>query len=278
MKTNVVHHSLAIDTMSRVPDGSIDLIYTDPPFGTNAEQISNRLGCGSHSYKDPCDNYVQFIREHVEHFHRVLSDCGTVYVHLDYRWVHYAKVEFDKVFGRDNFLGEIIWSYNYGGRGKDFFVKKHDNILVYEKCKGCHVFNYDEVDRIPYKAPAMQYVGRSKEDADRRIVLGQIPTDVWEIPIIGTASRERVGYPSQKPMSLIRRIVVASSPREGVVLDPFCGSGTTAIVAASTGRQFIVGDKNVDAVTVTCERLTKSMVKFDTVRGTDDAFDDDKRA
>lgn len=261
MKTNVVYLSEASRLMSELSEGSIDLIYADPPFGTN-----NRQRSGDLSYSDSFDDYVQFIKEHAAHLQRVLNDSGTAYVHLDYRWVHYAKVELDLTFGRENFLGEIVWSYNFGGRGKNFFAKKHDTILVYAKQKGHHVFNYDDIDRIPYKAPEMQYVGRSREEAERRIAAGQVPTDVWDIPIIGTNSRERVGYPTQKPTSLIRRIVVASSPVGGVVLDPFCGSGTTAIVAASVGRRFIVCDKSEDAVRVTGERLTHAMVQFDTVR------------
>jgi site-specific DNA-methyltransferase (adenine-specific) len=178
-------------------------------------------------------------------------------VHLDYHWVHYVKVELDDIFGRDNFLNEIVWSYNFGGRGKDRWPAKHDTILVYVKQRGKHTFNWDSIPRIPYKAPELQYVGRSREDAEKRIELGQVPTDVWDMNVIGTNSKERTGYPTQKPMRLLERVIKASSNPGDVVLDAFAGSGTTGVTAASFGREFIMIDKNPDAIRVIEKRLSE---------------------
>jgi site-specific DNA-methyltransferase (adenine-specific) len=185
-----------------------------------------------------------------------------MYLHLDWRWVHYAKVECDKIFGYDNFLNHIVWSYNFGGRGKDRWPTKHDDILVYTKEIGRHTFNWKDADRIPYAAPALQYVGRTKEEAEKRIAEGQVPTDVWEMSIVGTASKERLGYPNQKPVKLIKRAIVASSNVDDVILDPFAGCGTTAAAALECGRQFIVGDKKREAFDVMKKRFDVSKVDF----------------
>jgi site-specific DNA-methyltransferase (adenine-specific) len=161
----------------------------------------------------------------------------------------------DEIFGYENFLNEVIWSYNFGGRGKDRWPMKHDTILVYVKKMGKHIFNWDDIDRIPYAAPELQYVGRSKEEAEKRIAQGQVPTDVWSMSIVGTASKERIGYPNQKPIKLMRRAIAASSPIGGTILDPFAGSGSTGAAAMSCGRNFILADASQQAVDVMKKRF-----------------------
>lgn len=266
METNTVHNTTALQFLESLPDGSVDMVYTDPPFGTGDVQKMSRKRSGrivsNIEYSDRFENYMSFLEPHLVHLHRVLKDTGTMYLHLDWRWVHYAKVACDEVFGYDNFLNEIVWSYNFGGRGKDRFPQKHDTILVYAKSLGDHVFNWGDVDRIPYVAPELQYMGRTREEAEKRIAEGQVPTDVWSMSIVGTASKERLGYPNQKPVKLIRRAIVASSPPGGVVVDPFVGSGSTADAALSAGRKFIVNDLSDDAVAVMRRRFTGCDVKF----------------
>ena len=266
MNLNVVHKAEAIHFLESIPDESVDLIYTDPPFGTGDKQQLNRKSKGvivsKLSYDDKFEDYVDFLSRHLVHMRRILKQSGTMYLHLDWRWVHYAKVECDKIFGVRNFLNHVVWSYNFGGRGRDRWPQKHDDILVYTKSCGDHLFNWDEIDRIPYAAPELQFVGRSKEEAEKRIATGQVPTDVWSMSIVGTASRERVGYPSQKPLKLVKRVIRASSPHRGLVVDPFAGSGTTAVAALESGRDFLVCDRSEEAINVMKDRLTDSKVEF----------------
>lgn len=256
---NVVYHGDSLALLSELDDSCVDLIYTDPPFGTGTRQVMRRKGAAATgiamSYEDPSRDYVAFLSPRIKEMRRVLESSGTLYLHLDWRWVHYAKIECDKVFGYDNFMNEIVWSYNFGGRGKDRWPQKHDTVLVYAKNVGKHKFNWDSIDRIPYAAPALQYVGRTREEAEKRIAEGQVPTDVWSMSIVGTSSKERTGYPTQKPLKLVERIVKASSDAGDTVLDPFCGSGTAAVAAARCGRNFIVGDTNQQAIDTTVARL-----------------------
>lgn len=244
---NVVYHSDALSALSELADDSVDMAYLDPPFGTGQRQrlVRHKQGevISSMVFDDPNVNYVEWLREHVLAIKRVLKPTGTMYLHLDQRWSHHARVMLEAdVFGADNYLNTIVWSYNFGGRGKDRWPQKHDDILVYVKDMGKHIFRWNDVPRIPYVAPSLQYVGRSPEEARRRIELGQVPTDVWQISIIGTNSRERTGYPTQKPVKLVERAVLASSPVGGVILDPFAGSGTTGVAASLHGRSFILID------------------------------------
>lgn len=267
MNLNVVHKKAAIDLLNQLPENSVDMVYTDPPFGTGDVQKMERKMSGriisKIQYSDKFENYLAFLQPHLESMHKVLKTTGTLYLHLDWRWVHYAKILCDEIFGYDNFLNEVIWSYNFGGRGKDRWPMKHDTILVYAKELGKHVFNWNEVDRIPYAAPELQYVGRSKEAAEKRISEGQVPTDVWSMSIVGTASKERLGYPNQKPEKLIRRTILASSPADGIVLDPFCGSGTTGAAALSCNRSFIMSDNSDSAIEIMRKRFEKSNVIFE---------------
>jgi len=256
---NILHHATALSTLATLPDDHVDMIYTDPPFGTGDVQRSRRQRAGkvisNVEYSDKYDDYLAFLEPHLGEMKRVLKPSGTMYLHLDYRWVHYVKVMCDKVFGDDNFLNEIIWAYDFGGRGKDKFPSKHDNILVYTKDMKQHVFNWEEVDRIPYMAPGLQ-----KDPA--RAVAGKVPTDVWWMSIVGTQSKERVGYPNQKPVKLVERAVRASSPVGGLILDPFAGSGTTAMAAHVTGRNFVVSDQSDVAVETMKTRFSGAGVTF----------------
>jgi len=266
MQTNCVHHGQALDFLQSLDDSSIDLIYTDPPFGTGDMQTMSRKKAGTViskiEYSDKFSNYMEFLEPHLWEMHRVLKDTGTMYLHLDWRWVHYTKVVCDEIFGYDNFLNEIIWSYNFGGRGKDRFPQKHDTILVYAKELGKHTFNWDDIDRIPYAAPALQYAGRTKEEAEKRIAEGQVPTDVWSMSIVGTASKERIGYPNQKPLKLIKRIIAASSNPNDIVIDPFVGSGSTAGAAIEMDRRFIVNDASQHAIDTMKKRFANNSVNF----------------
>ena len=240
---NVVWHDEALNVLKRLSDESVDMIYVDPPFGTGDVQESHGM-----SYSDPKYDYVPFLREHLLRFKLVLKETGTLYLHLDWRHSHYARVLCDQIFGDKNFLNEVIWAYDYGGRGKDRWPRKHDNILVYTKDVKQHIFNWDDIDRIPYMAPGLQ-----KDLA--RAEAGKVPTDVWWMSIVGTQSKERTGYPTQKPVKLVERAILASSPPAGVVLDCFAGSGTTGEAAHKHGRSFILADTSPWSMEVMHERF-----------------------
>lgn len=264
--SSIVQRISALDLLRGLPDDSTDMIYTDPPFGTGAVQTMARKLSGNIvskiSYDDRFSNYMDFLEPHLIEMRRILKPTGTLYLHMDWRWVHYAKVALDGIFGHDNFLNEIVWSYNYGGRGKDRFPQKHDTILVYTKEQGKHIFNWDDIDRIPYAAPELQYVGRTRAEAEKRIAEGQVPTDVWSMSIVGTRSKERVGYPSQKPIKLVKRTIIASSPHGGLIVDPFAGSGTTGAAALECGRRFILGDAGAESIEVMRRRFAGHNVSF----------------
>ncbi|MFN2463603.1 MAG: site-specific DNA-methyltransferase [Candidatus Dormibacteria bacterium] len=274
----------SLDLLASLREGSVDLIYVDPPFNTGAARRHARVRVTasstgaregfagrrydvvsgpSQSYRDTFDDFTGWLRPRMIEARRVLRDSGSMYVHLDYREVHYVKVMLDGVFGRANFLNEVIWAYDYGGRGRRRWPAKHDNILLYARDAGSHVFNIDEVERIPYMAPGLV----TPEKAAR----GKLPTDTWWHTIVPTSGGERTGYPTQKPLGILRRVVRASSPPGGLVLDFFCGSGTTAVAAAEAGRAFIVGDISATATDVTRARLDRLGIRhrFETLeRGT----------
>ncbi|MEM4409453.1 MAG: site-specific DNA-methyltransferase [Candidatus Caldarchaeum sp.] len=251
-----------------LPDSTSRLIYVDPPFNTGKVQKRNRIqatvswkgsriGFGnrryevktydSPSYYDTFDDYIEFLKPRFEEALRILTPDGSLFVHLDYREVHYVKVMLDQIFGRKCFINEIIWAYDYGGRPKNRWPPKHDNILWYAKDPENYVFNYEEIDRIPYMAPSL--VGEEK--AQR----GKTPTDVWWITIVPTNSKEKTGYPTQKPIKLLERIIRIHSKPEDLVLDFFAGSGTTGEASAQLGRRFILVDNNPEAVRVMANRL-----------------------
>ncbi len=204
------------------------------------------------AYDDRFDDYGAFLMPRLEEAWRLLADDGTLYLHLDYREAHYAKVMLDAVFGRDCFLNELIWAYDYGAKSRSRWPTKHDTILVYVKNPREYVFNSDEVDREPYMAPGLV----TAEKAAR----GKLPTDVWWHTIVPTTGREKTGYPTQKPEGILRRIVTASSRPGDRVLDLFAGSGTTGAVASALGRDAVLVDDNPEAVRIMKTRMPHAEV------------------
>ncbi len=204
------------------------------------------------SYDDSFDDYGDFLMPRLEEAWRLLAEDGTLYLHLDYREAHYAKVMLDAVFGRDCFLNELIWAYDYGAKSRTRWPTKHDTILVYVKTPGGHVFNADDIDREPYMAPGLV----TAEKAAR----GKLPTDVWWHTIVPTTGREKTGYPTQKPEGILRRIVQASSRPGDRVLDLFAGSGTTGAVASALGRDAVLVDESSEAVQVMRKRMPHAEV------------------
>ncbi len=263
----VLADNLAI--LGSLPDESIDLVYIDPPFNTGKRQTLRRLRTvrddeagdrtgyggrryrtirlGTQSYLDIHDDYLDFLEPRLAEIRRVLRPTGSLYLHLDPREVHYAKVLCDALFGRECFLNEIVWAYDYGARTKRRWPAKHDDILLYVKDAERYWFDGDAVERIPYMAPGL--VGPEK--ASR----GKLPTDTWWQTIVPPGGSERTGYPNQKPVAVLRRVVSASCPVGGVVADFFAGSGTTGAAAIDLGRRFLLVDSNPDAVAVMRRRL-----------------------
>lgn len=259
-----------MEVLPSIPDGSVDLIYIDPPFNTGKVQERTRIKTvrdekggdrvgfkgrkyrteklGTQAFVDAFDDFLEFLESRLREAHRILAADGSLFLHLDYREVHYCKVLLDSIFGRECFQNEIIWAYDYGARSKKRWSPKHDSILWYSKSPDSYTFNYEEVDRIPYMAPGL--VG--KEKAAR----GKTPTDVWWHTIVPTKSAERTGYPTQKPLGILTRIVKVHTKPGDLVLDFFAGSGTLGEAAARLGRDFILIDNNPDAAQIMAQRLT----------------------
>jgi site-specific DNA-methyltransferase (adenine-specific) len=247
---------------------SVELIYIDPPFNTGKNQqrtqikttrseSGDRVGfsgqryktlqIGTKGYQDVFDDYLAFLEPRLVEANRLLAPHGTLYFHIDYREVHYCKILLDQIFGRDRFLNEIIWAYDFGGRSKKKWPAKHDNILVYVKDPKNYTFNTEDIDRIPYMAPGL--VGPEKA------AKGKLPTDTWWHTIVGTNSKEKTGYPTQKPLGILHRIIRASSNPGDTVLDFFAGSGTTGVSCLELSRQFILIDNNPQSLEVMARRL-----------------------
>jgi len=243
-----------LEVLPRLPDGAFDLVYIDPPFNTGRAQVRDR-----HGYEDAFADYPGFLRPRLEHARRLLADHGTLYVHLDPREAHYVKVLLDELFGRACFLNEIVWAYDYGGRPKRRWPPKHDTKLVYVKDRRRYHFDLDAVEREPYMAPGLQ--------SAERIARGKSPTDTWWHTIVPTTSREKTGYPTQKPEGVVRRIVAASSRPGGWCLDFFAGSGTLGAVCRQLGRRYVLVDSNPDAVAVARRRLGPRAQRAGLVRG-----------
>ncbi|MFL5831020.1 MAG: DNA-methyltransferase [Solirubrobacteraceae bacterium] len=254
--------------MAALPDAAFDLIYMDPPFNTGraqarhtlsvvADEGGDRIGFGGRryssrllqtlAYDDAFGDYLAFLEPRLRRARELLAEHGTLYFHIDYREAHYCKLLLDEIFGRDAFLNELIWSYDYGAKPRRRWPAKHDTILVYVRTPGAHHFDADAVEREPYMAPGLV----SAEKAAR----GKRPTDVWFHTIVPTNGREKTGYPTQKPEGVLRRIVSASSRPGGWCLDPFAGSGTLGAVCRQLGRRFVLIDDNPVAVEVMRERL-----------------------
>lgn len=263
-----IHFADNLTVLADLPTESVDLIYIDPPFNTGHTQHRTQLSTvraddgdrtgfkgrryrttrlGSRRFTDRFDDYLAFLEPRLEEAHRVLAPHGSLYLHVDYREAHACKLLLDEIFGREAFLNEIIWAYDFGGRPRDRWPAKHDTIFFYAKQRGKHVFNRDEIERIPYMAPGL--VGPEKA------ARGKLPTDTWWHTIVPTNGKEKTGYPAQKPLGIMRRIVQASSPPGGLVLDLFAGSGTTGVAAFDLGRRFILVDDNPEALEVMARRF-----------------------
>ena len=259
--------------LNQLPGASFPLIYIDPPFNTGtsrrrttlrttAAREGDRVGFQGRRFRtvrgrslrfdDTFDDYLAFLEPRLVEAHRALTSTGTLYVHLDCREVHYARLLLDSIFGRECFLNEIIWAYDYGARPKRRWPAKHDNILVYVKDPSNYWFDAEEVEREPYMAPSLV----TAEKAAR----GKLPTDVWWHTIVSPTGKEKTGYPTQKPEGVLRRIIRASSRPGDWVLDFFAGSGTTGSVARSLGRRFLLVDDNAEAIDIMRSRLGDVLV------------------
>lgn len=254
--------------LQRLPAESVRLIYIDPPFNTGKTQArqqlktvrdvnGDRVGFQGQRYKtvrglqrafaDHFHDYRSFLEPRLRAAHRLLTADGSLYFHIDYREAHYCKLLLDDLFGRAGFLNEIIWAYDYGARTRKKWPNKHDTILWYAKDPRRYVFNYEAIDRLPYMAPGL--VGPEKA------ARGKTPTDVWWLTIVSPTGKEKTGYPTQKPLALLKRIIAASSHPGDCVLDFFAGSGTTGVAAHQLGRRFILIDNNPEAAEVMKKRF-----------------------
>jgi len=254
--------------LAKLPEQRFDLVYLDPPFNRGRSQArhtfqsqrsdqGDRLGFGGRryrsrllrtlSYQDEFADYLQFLAPRLERCRELLAAHGTLYFHIDYLQAHYCKLLLDEIFGRQAFLNELIWAYDYGAKPRRRWPAKHDTILVYVRTPGAHHFDADAVEREPYMAPGLV----SAEKAAR----GKRPTDVWFHTIVPTNGSEKTGYPTQKPEGVLRRMVAASSRPGAWCLDPFAGSGTLGAVCRTLGRRYVLIDSNPAAVEVMGERL-----------------------
>ena len=279
MPINQIFKGDNLAILKSIPSESVQLIYIDPPFNTGRTQTrgtttttrtdtGNRVGFKGKryevvretvlSYDDEFEDFWSFLEPRLEEAWRLLNETGTLYLHLDYREAHYAKVLLDALFGRECFLNEIIWAYDYGGKSKNKWPSKHDTILVYVKDPAKYYFNSTEVDREPYMAPGLV--------TPEKVEKGKLPTDVWWHTIVSPTGKEKTGYPTQKPKGILRRVIQASSKPGDLVLDFFAGSGTTGAVAAELGRNFILIDQNPESIEVITKRLNDDGVVFELKR------------
>jgi len=267
-----IYHGENLAVLASLPAAFARLLYIDPPFNTGraqsrarvrarADAEATRAGFGgrrvrtepvrsvaaSASYADARDDYVPFLLARVEASLRCLTDDASLFVHLDAREVHYVKVALDGLLGRGSFVNEIVWAYDFGGRPRDAWPRKHDTILYYARDPRRRVFEREAMDRIPYMAPGL--VGPEKA------ARGKTPTDVWWHTIVPTAGKEKTGYPTQKPLGILERIVKVHTREGDVVLDCFAGSGTAGEAAAKNGRGFVLVDESAAAVAVMRKRL-----------------------
>lgn len=264
----MIFHADNLRALALMEDQSFDLIYIDPPFNTGKDQtrtqiktvkddLGDRIGFGGRRYKtipiltrafpDQFDDFLEFLEPRLIEAFRVLKKDGSFFLHLDYREVHYAKVLCDQIFGRQGFINEIIWAYDYGGRPKNRWPAKHDTILWYARDPANYHYDYAAIDRIPYLAPSL--VGAEKA------ARGKTPTDVWWHTIVPTNGKEKTGYPTQKPLGVLERLVRVHSAPGDLLLDFFAGSGTLGDAAAKHGREFVLVDSSLDAFEIMKKRL-----------------------
>ena len=259
-----------LDVLQAMDEGVARLVYLDPPFNTGKVQERTRLRTvrdtaagdrvgfkgeryrtevlGRSAWNDFHDDYLGFLAPRLEAARRVLTPDGSLFFHIDPREAHYCKVLLDGLFGRASFINEIVWAYDYGARTRTRWPAKHDVIFWYARDPSRYVFNYEDIDRVPYLAPGL--VGPEKA------ARGKTPTDVWWHTIVSPTGKEKTGYPTQKPVRILERIVRVHSEPGDLVVDPFAGSGTTGEAAARLGRDYLLVDQNPDAVRVMRERLS----------------------
>jgi site-specific DNA-methyltransferase (adenine-specific) len=265
---DTIHHADNMDVLPHLPAEGFQLVYIDPPFNTGETQSRRTLAMAPDEagdrtgfkgtryrtrllaesrYRDTFEDYLAFLEPRLREAHRLLHRTGTLYFHIDYREAHYCKLLLDELFGREQFLNELIWAYDYGARTRRRWPAKHDTILVYGKDVRAYWFDSEEVDREPYMAPGLV--------TPEKVAKGKLPTDVWWHTIVPTNGREKTGYPTQKPEGIVRRMVQASSREGDWCLDFFAGSGTLGAVAAQLGRRYVLIDESADAVDVMRRRL-----------------------
>jgi site-specific DNA-methyltransferase (adenine-specific) len=273
LDTDTVYEADNMAILPRLPAAAFQLIYIDPPFNTGRAQTrrtlqtvadpdGDRTGFGGRRYRsrllaqsrysDAYEDYLGFLGPRLEQAHRLLTPGGTLYFHIDYREAHYCKVALDELFGRECFLNEIIWAYDYGARSTRRWPAKHDTILVYVRDPARYHFDAAAVDREPYMAPGL--VGPEKA------ARGKLPTDVWWHTIVSPTGAEKTGYPTQKPEGVLRRMVAASTRPGDWCLDFFAGSGTLGAVAAKLERRYVLIDSSPDAVATMRARLPHARI------------------
>jgi len=270
---DTIHHADNMDVLPGLPDEAFQLISIDPPFNTGETQARRTLAMVPDSkgdrtgfkgtryrtkllaesrYRDTFEDYLAFLEPRLREAHRLLHASGTLYFHIDYREAHYCKLLLDELFGREQFLNELIWAYDYGARTRRRWPAKHDTILVYVKDIAAYHFDSGQVDREPYMAPGLV--------TPEKAAKGKLPTDVWWHTIVPTNGKEKTGYPTQKPEGIVRRMVQASTRPGDWCLDFFAGSGTLGAVAAQLGRRYVLIDSNPDAIAVMRRRLPEALV------------------
>ena len=263
-----IHFGECLEILRGLENESFELIYIDPPFNTGRRQSRKRLkttpaedgdrigfhgrryksvALGESSFADKFDDFPAFIEPRLREAYRLLTAEGSFFLHIDYREVHYCKILLDKIFGRESFLNEIIWAYDYGARSRKRWSSKHDNILWYAKDPQRYTYRYDDIDRIPYMAPGLV--------TPEKLARGKTPTDVWWQTIVSPGGKEKTGYPTQKPLAILKRIIRVHSNPGDRVLDFFAGSGTTGEAALSLGRHAVLIDNNPVAIEVMKNRL-----------------------
>ena len=266
MEINKIYCGDNLEIMREMESESVDLVYLDPPFFTQRDwnEFDDRF--------DNIDHYVEWMVERLTEMYRILKSTGSIYLHIDYHAVHYLKVEMDKIYGINNFQNEIIWHYKGRGMQKHRYQRKHDTLLFYSKSKNFtfnsnnilvpydpkHVCRYNNID-----CDGKRYANiKNKNGKYSKIYLksGLIPDDVWEMPFIhGT---EYLDYPTQKPEVLLERIIKASSNKNDIILDPFCGSGTSIAVAKKFGRKYIGIDISPIAHELSEKRISKGLDRW----------------
>ena len=266
----MILHGDNLPLLREQPDHVAQMAYLDPPFNTGSTQArrtlrtvsdpdGDRSGFGGRRYRteevarvayaDAFEDYLGFLEPRLREVRRLLHPTGTLYLHLDYREAHRAKLLLDEIFGPESFLNELIWAYDYGAKPRRRWPQKHDTILVYVKDPERYFFDAEAVDREPYMAPGLV----TPEQRER----GKRTTSVMWHTIVSPTGREKTGYPTQKPEALVRRFVQASSRPGDLCLDPFAGSGTLGAVAAKLGRRYLLMDASAEAVAVMRDRLAK---------------------